>query len=416
LEGCENGSLTDLAKSKVFFLVGDVFAQTPVIAKPILDARYADRNNRIFVCDSIPTKTSGFADKFLCCRVGTEPFVLLAIANLIAGKIKGIEIEPIAQISGVSTNLMEETAKTFSNLNPGMVISAMCFGRNENPYLLSLASQALAIKGGGEKRFLAIGEARGFKQTSGQASSFGTIYQKIKEGKIKALINWGDTFPFFYPQLDLAKFDGLVSTALFRPKNNFSGLILPCASNLEKTGIIPTLWEETKINKTLEPVSGSKTVQTIIELLSQALSVSLSRHPAEKKRGEPVTSREFYEQAREALSQKVLEPDSKTASGTLLLGEKPAIGFLNIFDKENIIKINPEDSVKFGFKENESVRVATEIGETELIVKKTNQVPKGLALVGVNRIENRGLFPMVIDKVTNDVIFPPTEVKVWQKE
>jgi anaerobic selenocysteine-containing dehydrogenase len=410
LEDCSTATLEDIEKAKVFILIGDVFAQTPVISKPILNARYADRNNRIFVIDSIQTRTAGFADKFLLCRPGTEPLLVLAMSSLLSGKVKGLEIEPVAEISKVSATAIEEVTKAFSNINPGIVIAAMNFGRNENPYLFSLAGQVLAVKANGEKKFLGTGEAR----SSFGKEGFGIIHNKIKEGKIKAVLNFGDTFPYSYPQLttDLSKLDGLIATVLFRPSNKFAGLVLPSASNLEKTGTINTHWGEAKITKALEPVSGSKTVKEIIESLNQALVIARKSGP--KYEAKPVGVREVYEQAREFVD--IKQKQSAVKEGKmLLLGEKPAIGFLNLFDNENVIKVNPTDCVKLKLKENEPVKVATENYETELLVKQTNQVPQGLALVGTNRIENRNLFPMVIDNVTNNVIFPPTEVKLWQK-
>jgi formylmethanofuran dehydrogenase subunit B len=408
LENCSTATLEDINKAKVFVLVGDVFGQTPVIAKPILNARYADRNNRIFVIDSIKTRTAGFADKFLFCRPGTESLLLSAMSSLLSGKIKGLEIETIADVAGVSVNSIETVAKAFSNINPGVLIAAMSFGRNENPFLFSLAGQILAVKAGGEKKFLGTGEARSDFGKTG----FGPVYTKIKQGAIKALINFGDTFPHYYPQLKdiISRLDTLITTAVFKPRTQENELTLSVASNLEKSGMVKTLWGEAKITKTLNPFSGSKTVKEIIELIDPGLA--LAKNPGPKYEAKVATTREVYELARDFLATK---QQSSEKDKLLLLGEKPAIGFLNIFDPENIIKMNPADCTKLNLRENDSVKVASANHEIELIVRTTNQVPKGVTLVGVNRIENRQLFPMVIDNATNNVIFPPTKINVWQK-
>ena len=410
-ENCPNAKLSDIEKAKVFILIGDVFAQTPVISKPILNARYADRNNRIFAIDSIPTRTAGFADKFLLCRPGTEPLLILAMSTYLTGKIKGLEIETIAETCGVSVELIEEAAKTFSTINPGVVIGATNFGHQENPFLFALAGQVLTLKGGDNKKFLGIGEAR---SAFGKVE-YGTIHNRIRQGKIKALLNFGDTFPFYYPQLesDMNQVDNRIVTNLFRPNYRTNWLVLPTASNLEKTGTIETLWGRAKITKTAEPVSGSKTIQAIIESVNQALGLAEKKGP--RHQAKTITLREVYEQTREYLAMKK-EAASNKAENLLLLGEKPAIGFLNIFDSENLIKINPIDCEKLNIKDDEIARVASEIQETELKVRKTEQIPIGMALVGVNRIENRKLFPMMIDKVSNNVIFPPSIIKIWRKE
>lgn len=411
VEDCSKAKLTDIEKAKVFILIGDVFAQAPVISKPILNARYADRNNRIFVIDSISTRTAGFADKFMLCRPGTESLLILAMSTYISGKIKGLEIETIAEISGVSVNLIEEVANAFAKINPGVVIAANNFGREDNPFLFALAGQMLTLKGGEEKKFLGIGEAC----SAFAKENYGNIHNQIKEGKIKTLLNFGDSFPFSYPQLeaDLNRLDGLFTTAIFRPRNPVPGPILPCASNLEKNGTINTLWGETKINKTLEPASGSKTYAGIIEMLG-SVHGSSTKATGSGDEIKPITTREVYEQARLHLDNKKQEATDKKDK-IFLLGEKPAIGFLNIFDKENVIKINSQDCINLKLKDDKPVKVSSEIYETELIVKKTNQVPPGIALVGVNRIENRNLFPMDIDNTTNNVIFPPTKIELWQK-
>lgn len=408
LENCSTATLEDIEQAKVFVLVGDVFGQTPVIARPILNARYADRNNKIFVIDSIQTRTAGFADKFLHCRPGTESLLLAAMSSLLSGKIKGLEIDTIAEVSGVSANSIETVAKAFSNINPGVLIAAMSFGRNENPFLFSLTGQALAVKASGGKKFLGTGEARSDFGKTG----FSSIYTKIKQGAIKALINFGDTFPHYYPQLKdiLSRLDTLITTAVFKPRTQDNELNFSVSSNLEKSGVVKTLWGEAKITKTLNPFSGSKTVKEIIELIDQGLALAKNSGP--KYEAKVVTTREVYELARDFLA---IKQQSSEKDKLLLLGEKPAIGFLNIFDPENIIKMNPADCTKLNLKENDSARVASANHETELIIKPTNQVPKGVTLIGVNRIENRQLFPMVIDNATNNVIFPPTKINVWQK-
>ncbi len=411
LEDCPKAKLTDIEKAKVFILIGDVFAQTPVISKPILNARYADRNNRIFVIDSISTRNAGFADKFLLCRPGTESLVILAMSTYLSGKIKGLEIETIAEISGVSVSLIEEVANAFSSIKHGVVIAANNFAREDNPFLFALAGQVLTLKGGEDKKFLGIGEA----SSAFAKENYGNIHNQIKEGKIKTLLNFGDSFPFAYPQLeaDLNRLDGLFTTTIYRPKNPVLGPILPCASNLEKTGTINTLWGETKITKTLEPASGTKTYAEIIEMLG-SVHGSSTKATGSKEESKPITTREIYELARLHLDNKKQKAVDKKDK-MLLLGEKPAIGFLSIFDKENIIKINPQDCINLKLKEDKLVKVSSEIHETELIVKKTNQVPPGIALVGVNQMENRNLFPMNIDNTTKNVIFQPTKIELWQK-
>lgn len=413
VEDCPKATLSELESAQVFILIGDVFGLVSVIAKPILSARYANRNHRIFVIDSIATRAAGFADIFLHCRPNTEPLVLLAISSLLAGKIKGLEPETIANISGIELAKLEAVAESITKLDNGVILAATNFGRIDNPYLFSLAAQTLTIKAGAGKKFLGLGETNNGLGKVG----FGSIYNNLSTGKTKVLLNLGEAFPFDYPQIagDLNKLDGLITTAVFRPKNSCPGIILPVASNLEKNGTIHTLWGKTKINKTLKPLNGSKPIITIVELLK-----SISNEGKPTTHQEPrnpfvsVSMREVYEQARESLESALRPTEILEKNALLLMGEKPAIGFMNYFDNENIIKINPADAQNLKLKENQSVVVASEKYQSELIVKTTNQVPSGVALVGVNRIENRRLFTFTIDTATNNIIFPPTLIRIWQ--
>ncbi|MEO0093451.1 MAG: molybdopterin-dependent oxidoreductase [candidate division WOR-3 bacterium] len=410
VEDCLDAELADIENAKAFVLIGDVFGQTPVIAKPILNARYAHRDHRIFVIDSILTRTAGFADRFLHCQPGSEPLVVLALKSLLTREIKGLAPEQIAEVSGIKLTLLEEVANSLTKLKPIVVVCTMSFGRNDNPYLLSLASKSLVAKSDGMK-FLGLGEARSGLGKVG----FGQILSAIREGKIKVLLNFGTDFPFLYPQLrDLAELETMIATAVFRPNQLAPYFILPTALNLEKNGTINTLWGKVKINKILEPISGSKTISEIITLLNQKLNFTAKIGTKTKNHEVIIPLKQVYELAREFLNTKSQTESSETDS-LLLVGEKPAIGFWNIFDKEDVIKINLQDLQRFNLKQNEPAKVIGPAVELELLVKTTNQVPPGIALVGVNRIENRQLFTTAIDKATNNVIFPPTRVRLWQK-
>jgi len=435
LQGClddiQIAQIQDIEKTNIFILVGDVFGQTPVIAKPILEQRYAERNNRIFVIDSIQTRTAAFADKFLRCAPSTEPLILLGLIALLNGKLtesaKGGLLKAIAEVTQCPISEISAVGGQVSALG-GLVVSATCLGRTEDPYLLSLTCQTLAVKG--KMKYLPTGEYLPFGIGK---DSFGDILYRIKQGRIKVLINFGENFPFHYPQIqaDLGKLDHLIATALFRPtplpipNSQFpipNLTILPIPSNLEKQGTIKTLWGEAKINKTMEPVSGSKTIPQIIDYLRQSI-VDRDRGPltdnGHRKTDNPPKADEVYQRAEEFLNKKLHEKN-RNPNLVTLIGSKPAIGFLNIFDDEVIIKINPADALRFKLDDKKPVKVAPESAlcgyETELIAKVTEEVPPGVAQVGVNRIENRRLFHIVIDKATNNVIFTPTEVRLWQKE
>ena len=63
IEGAEPAQLADIEAADLFIFVGDVFSQMPVIAKPVLDGRYRDRQHRFVTVDCIRTRTGFFADQ-----------------------------------------------------------------------------------------------------------------------------------------------------------------------------------------------------------------------------------------------------------------------------------------------------------------------------------------------------------------
>ena len=99
-----------------------------------------------------------------------------------------------------------------------------------------------------------------------------------------------------------------------------------------------------------------------------------------------------------------------------LLGEKPAIEFHGLFDDGvNRLKLNPADLRSLNLNAGETVLLTTPQATEEFLVERSNAVPPEVAACSVNRIENRRLFEVAIDKTTGDCIIPSTSGRVWKK-
>ncbi|MCX8015608.1 MAG: hypothetical protein N2748_06260, partial [candidate division WOR-3 bacterium] len=85
--------LKDIEQANGFLIIGDIFNKSPVIAKLILDVKYADRNHRLFYIDSVKTKLAGFSNKFLWIRPGTEPLLILGLIAALGKTAKDILVE-----------------------------------------------------------------------------------------------------------------------------------------------------------------------------------------------------------------------------------------------------------------------------------------------------------------------------------
>ncbi|MFO7638721.1 MAG: hypothetical protein R6X14_05430, partial [bacterium] len=109
LEGVRDATLADLEAAKAMLLVGDVFNTSPVAVGRMLEARYADRKNRLVVIDSIRTRQSGFAHVFIQVRPGTEPFALVALAGLLDEKL-GADVDKLAGVAGVARGQLAAAA------------------------------------------------------------------------------------------------------------------------------------------------------------------------------------------------------------------------------------------------------------------------------------------------------------------
>lgn len=398
LSGVRPAGLDDVAGAKVTLLAGDVFATSPVAARRIVEARYADRANRLIVIDSIRTRQAGFAHLWIQVRPGTEPFALAGIAGLLDSSLKRIDPAAMAAACGTELQLLEQAAGILKGTGPVFVGSAMSFGRAALPWLHSLASQLVAVKA----RAAFAGFSEG--QVPQSRMQFGQFRDALKSGSVKLVFWFGGLHPCSYPEVlpELAQVRFRCATSIFRPRSPLPGLLLPVPGELEKDGPGESMWGPVERRAVARPVSGARPVAELVGRLREVKAQVLPEQP------EVGTEDAVAELAAAAGSVGPFE-------GDLLLGEKQAFGVGGFFDDEDIVSMSPDDARRLGVRPGERVVVKTQAGQRELSAR----VARGAVLhsfsIGVNSHENRALFPLWFEPGTGRTAVPPAKVEVWRK-
>lgn len=376
--------LEDIEKSEIIIVFGDVFNYAPMISKNLINWKFTDRKHRLVVIDSLKTHTSYFATDFIMVRPGTEALVSLKLGGEDLSNIK------FSDITGVSEETLDNIGKAFSSSQDGLIIVSMPFAHSYEPQLVFEGIRILSDKS--KKKILPIFE---FVHNN-NFQSFSKILTLIKENKIKYLINFGEQFPFYYPQLSKA-LSGLkiVATSTLRFKDYVQ---LPFALNIEKSGTILTSTGKKPLNGEIPPASGAKNVFEILNI--QGL----------KTDGAKGVIRDLKIDIKEGIKQ----IDKHTRDrGLKLFGEKISFYYLGLLEKP-VLKMNPIDASEMGIKSGDVVNIETKMGRTKLPVKITNEVPQGAVFTQPETPEVRGLFEYEMS--SEFLNFIPTEVRIWQEE
>jgi hypothetical protein len=406
--------LKDIEQAKVILIIGDVFSKIPLLAKPVLDAKFRDRNNRLYYIDSVKGRIAGFANKSLLVKPGTEPLLLLALIGIIGKTTKNIigeknyravrkAIPSIVEVCGVSESEIEEVAKSITSLSNGVILASVDFGKTDDPLLFSALAQLLQIVLPDDKKFCApalislpIGKTK-----------FGELLNSVNQGKVKTIINFGDIFPDYYPAVisNLQNLKFFVSTSTMLHNLTHPNWVLPVPSLLEKSGSIKTLWGKANIKPLAEPVNGSKNISEIIAKLDPDIELTSRPRINDKQM---LNIDEIIERAINFLETKKASNNELT-----VLGEESAFNYRGILqEKENIIKINPVNAKQFVLKDNDSVKLFTSTAERVFTANITNAVSINAVSVNTDTKENRALFPIQIDPMTNDTIISPAKGKL----
>lgn len=381
-------TLNDIDNAEMIIVVGDPFNQAPMISKSLINWKLRTRNNRLIVIDSIRTHTAHFANDFCQVAAGTEALALFGLAG---ETINGVDI---AAVSGLAGSRITEIGASFKAAKKGVIIVCFSFAHCFDPLLLIEGLSRLQQYSG--KKVMPFVEFAGFEGNH----HFGSIIELAKRKKIKHVLNFGELFPFYYPQLaHVLKGVNIWATSPVK-QNGYA--TLPVALNLEKQGSVLTSFGKKKLEQAITPASGARTVTEILSHISDGAG-------QKKAFSAPSITVDVKTQAA-ALAQKARMSKKKTLT---LLGEKIAYDFLGLLE-DPMLKVNPADAHELGIQQNDMVAMKSKHGETVLKIKLTHDTVPGVVVVPAENPDVRGVFDY---EIMNDVVcFIPTEVQLWRKE
>ncbi|MCX7994569.1 MAG: hypothetical protein N3A65_02185 [candidate division WOR-3 bacterium] len=365
-------------------VLGDVFNFAPMISRNLINWKLSDRKHRLVVIDSIHNHTSHFATDFLKVKPGSEGIFMLKLAGEPLSKVN------VEEICGIPVAKIEAIAGDFNSARNGLFIVTMAFAHIDEPQLVFEGIRKLSEET--KKRILPVFEFLHHHRLK----PFATVLELIRNNKLKYLINFGELFPFYYPQL-LREISNLniYSTSTIRFKDCVQ---LPFALNMEKSGSVMTMWGVKKLYGEIQPPSGAKTISEIFKILEVEIADTKSDEWKLK-----IDLKEGIQRIRERVKKR----------GLTLFGEKISFYYLGLLEKP-VLKMNPLDAYEMGLNENGLATIESRMGVARLPVKITNAVPQGAIFTQPETPEVRRLFEYeIVDDLVN---FIPTEVKVWQEE
>ncbi|KPK73825.1 hypothetical protein AMJ87_00485 [candidate division WOR_3 bacterium SM23_60] len=382
-------SMTEMEGTQLVIVLGDPFNYAPMSSRAIIDWKLSNKKNRLVVIDSVNTHTAGFADRFLRVNIGTEPLLLLALAN---EEYKDIDV---AEMTGIDASAIKEISSAIRDAAKGLIFACLSFGRTYDPVLIAESLARLHEFSG--MKVVPFVEFAAYYGTQ----NFATLVEKAKKKKIKYLLNFGELFPFHYPQI-MTDFKAVNIYATSTFKYNDHNL-LPVPLALEKKGSVITTFGKKKLSGNIEPPSGAKPIVDILNMLSSGYGEAKTTTASKPKLDVQNRLRNLAERA---------IPRRKNIR---LIGEEIAYNFMGFFEPETL-KMHPVDAVELGITAHDTVSVSSRHGSVDLAVKLTRDVGKGVVAVAAETPAVRGLFDYEYDNDTKGVNFIPTEVKICRKE
>jgi hypothetical protein len=391
----------ELESASAIAVIGDLFQFAPMTSKHIIEWRYRDRKNRLTVVDSLGSYTGKFATDFLKIGIGHEPLVMLGLADELDDKV-----DP-----GVPRDRLRAIGEALKAAASGIIFVCLPYGRTYDPLLFVQALKILRDQTG--KKVVPFVEYFAMPGTMG----FGEVIELVRAKQIKQIVNFGDNFPFLYPQVvRLLKGAEFIATATLKHRgfenipfnrNGTRSLIpkftmLPAALNLEKAGTLMTTFGPRPLKPEISAASGVRNINQILALFGEITASSRPMPPADL----PVAVPERIEKLKERIR-------TRKKGKYLLAGDKVAFNFMNFWTEERV-RINPIDARQIAVKRGGSIVLRSKNGEEEFAVELSEANPTGVLTVPAESARSRILFDCEVDQ--GFINFPPTEVGIWRKE
>lgn len=399
--GAGDATPADLDDATCFVLVGDVFWGHPCIAKRVIGARHESRSNRVYTINPYRTNTDWFADRHVVTPPGAEPVMLAAILS--AMKARGapaVDIEKAAGVCGMPVAEIRAIAENIAHQHKVIVLASSRLGDSESGYLTGLLASQLAQAANGKYApFFRGGNAIGAFERVGSARTVPDLLAAVSAGKIKGLLVFGPDLLQLYP--GVVSQDDLESLLLLAA----SGVFENDTTKHSDVGLPQAVWTETR-----GAYSGSLGTATSIEPLTCAQG---DARPVGEMLGAIATELgASLAAAASGAEHPPLGVDVQAALQRLTAGrEADALALienvnpLHRWDGTITGRMSFAQSMKpycdiwvgegaageLGLEQGASAEVATDNGETSMIVTVTDRMPGGLVAIPSYVPDARGL-------------------------
>jgi anaerobic selenocysteine-containing dehydrogenase len=397
--GPGNATPSDLDDATAFVLVGDVFWGHPCISKRVINARHASRENRIFTINPYTTNTDWFADRHLAVRPGTEPLVLAALLNeMNAAGVPKVDLTAVEKLTGLRPRGAADIAK-FMKGHKVVVLVSSRLGDSTSAYLTGMLASKLAEATGGKYApLLRGGNALGAYEKVGSARTVPSVLKDVADKKIKGLLVFGPDIVQLYPGAlshdDIEDLGFLGASAIFENDvTKHSDVGLPQSVWTEMKGSYTASFGiATAIEPLTAPQGDARPVSEMLKAVATELGATLAAgagadHPA-------------------------LEIDVAAALAKLVSGETEEgvalienisplhrwdgaitgrMSFPQAMQPYCDIWMGEEVAQSLGIEHGASVALATDRGETRLIVTVTDRMPGKLIAIPSYVPDARGL-------------------------
>lgn len=432
-------TIEKLSGAEVILALGDVFTKSPVLARHLLNFRYAKRENLFLAVDSKRSSTTWFANLHLQNRPGAEALVLAGMIHYLLTATKSPWkkkvasfweklplLEDMARISDLNSNVITQTAQRFLNASRAVIMLAPNFGRMADINLVAQLAGIICLLSGKDKKLLFVlttGNARGV--FSGQVRKGGMRTPEMIEaataGKIKGLLILGADISSLYPAHRIEKLKEKLSFFLTAgpftyPAMGKLGVQFPSAVWQEKLGSIISLdGRQEQIRPVIPPPGEARPETEIIaslaanlgekNFLSRLKKMSKKPIPLEKK----ISDEGIFRQLEmDSLRERLLDLYTRLSKVEgnypfMLLGDitfdhagdggiTRQISWVKAAAGMPWLEIHPEDGKKLKLIAESRVRIKSRGGEITTGIKLTENVPPGIVSLPVHFPEVRNLF------------------------
>ncbi len=391
----------DLDDAEAFVIVGDVFWGHPCVAKRTIASRYRSRANRIYTINPYGTSTDWFADVHAVVRPGAEPVVLAALLSAMGDQdVPKAAPEDVGSVSNLSAADVKAMAADLKEKRKVVVLVSSRLGDSTSGYLTGLLASRLARAAGGKYApLLRGGNAIGAFERVGSERTVPAILDDVSEGKIRGLLVFGPDILQLYPGAvatdDLGELELLAASAIFEnDTTKHSDVGLPQSVWTEARGTYAASFGvATSIEPLTDAQGDARPVAAMLAAVADELGAPLgvaSNRPAEHP--------PFDVDVDAALAALAASP-----RGGLELVE--CISPLHRWDGTITGRMSFTQAQKpyceiwlgrgaagsLGVEHGGTVALATDRGETHIIVKVTDQMPDDLVAIPSYVPDARGL-------------------------